>query len=96
MTGYTDARAITATDLTSTIIYAAYSPTQTNQIIIENATGDLVDNELPTPTYYPQLCETNNGTIHYGVNFELIDIYDVITRLDDDGAIIYNKSFCIL
>ncbi|MBK7443762.1 MAG: T9SS type A sorting domain-containing protein [Bacteroidetes bacterium] len=93
MTGYTDARAITATDLTSTIIYAAYSPTQTNQIIIENATGDLVDNELPTPTYYPQLCETNNGTIHYGVNFELIDIYDVITRLDDDGAIIYNKSF---
>lgn len=93
MTGYTYARSITATDLTSNIIYNAYSPDYTNQLKIENATGDLVEIELPTPTYYSQLCETNNGTIHYGTNYGLIDIYDVITRLDDDGAIIYNKTF---
>ena len=85
---------ISCSDETSNVIYNKYDPMQVKQLKIDNATGvitaDIVLPQVSTLTY---LYETNNGTIHYGPNYDVIDIYDVITRLDNAGGIIYNKTF---
>lgn len=85
---------ISCTDETSNLIYNNYGPEEVKQLKIENATG-LISAEivLPQITSLTYLYETNNGTIHYGPNYNVIGIYDAFTRLDNAGDIIYNKTF---